>query len=167
MTRYRQSVGLLLACALVLAGCAAPPPSPEAADRPGAQEALASFLGLLASGRYEQAAGMYAGPLDSLQFFNPELDPLDGAALIGYACGQRLLQCLPVRSIIAAQEAADEGEVVQFDVEFSLEDGSLFVLGPCCGATSTEMPPVSSFAFRVRPDPAGGFAILDLPPYVP
>jgi len=108
---------------------------------------------------------MYASPLDSLHSFNPELDSQDAAALIGYACGQRLLQCLPVRSIALAE--ATPGEDVIFNVEFSLEDGSLFVLGPCCGATSTEMPPVSSFAFRVRPEPSGSYAVLDLPPYVP
>ena len=156
---------LLLTCALVLAGCAVAPTAPEAADRVGAQEALTSFLGLLAGGEYDRAATMYAGPLDSLQSFNPELDPQDAAALIGYACGQRLLQCLPVRSITPVGVA--EGDDMLFNVEFSLEDGSLFVLGPCCGATSTEMPPVSSFAFRVRAAPAGGFAVLDLPPFVP
>jgi len=156
---------LLLICGWVLAGCAAPQPTPEAADRAGAQEALASFLGLLAGGEYDQAATMYAGPLDSLHSFNPELDPQDAPALIGYACGQRLLQCLPVRSVTLAEVTS--GEDVVFNVEFSLEDGSLFVLGPCCGATSTEMPPVSSFAFRVRPEPSGSYAVLDLPPYVP
>ena len=166
MPKHRDTPRLLLlTCALVLAGCAAPPTAPEAADRVGAQEALTSFLGLLAGGEYDRAATMYAGPLDSLQSFNPQLDPRDAAALIGYACGQRLLQCLPVRSITPAGVA--EGDDMLFNVEFSLEDGSLFVLGPCCGATSTEMPPVSSFAFRVRAVPAGGFAVLDLPPFVP
>lgn len=156
---------LLFACGLALAGCAAPAPTPEAEHAARAQEALTSFLGLLADGQYDQAAAKYAGPLDSLTSFNPELDPQDAAALIGYACGQRLLQCLPVRSIAPAE--APVGEDVLFNVEFSLEDGSLFVLGPCCGATSTEMPPVSRFAFRVRPDAAGGYSVLDLPPYVP
>ena len=156
---------LLLACGWVLAGCGAPPPTPIAEDGAAAQEALTSFLGLLAGGQYDQAATMYAGPLDSLSSFNPELDPQDAAALIGYACGQRLLQCLPVRSITLAEATA--GEDMIFYVEFSLEDGSLFVLGPCCGATSTEMPPVSSFAFRVRSGPTGSYSILDLPPYVP
>jgi hypothetical protein len=56
---------------------------------------------------------------------------------------------------------------VTVDVEFSLPDGTLFVLGPCCGATETEMPPVSSFAFRVQRQPDGAYAVLDLPPYVP
>jgi hypothetical protein len=162
---HRDLACLLLTCALVLAGCAAPPPPPGAAVGAGAQEALTSFLDLLAAGAYDRAAAMYAGPLDSLQSFNPELDPQDAAALIGYACGQRLLQCLPVRSITPAQEPP--GEVLAFDVEFNLEDGSLFVLGPCCGATPTEMPPVSRFTFRVRTQATGGFAILDLPPYVP
>jgi hypothetical protein len=156
---------LLLACGWMLAGCAAQPPTPEAVDRAGAQEALASFLGLLAGGQYDQAAALYAGPLDPLRSFNPDLDPQDAAALIGYACGQRLHQCLPVRSISLA-DAPSETDVI-FNVEFSLEDGSLLVLGPCCGATSTEMPPVSSFVFHVRPGSAGGFVVLDLPPYVP
>jgi len=156
---------MLLVCGWVLAGCATPSPTPAAEDGAAAQETLSSFLGLLAGGQYEQAAKMYTGPLDSLSSFNPELDSQDAAALIGYACGQRLLQCLPVRSITLAEPPAG-GEMV-FTVEFSLEDGSLFVLGPCCGATATEMPPVSGFSFRVRPEPTGGYSVLDLPPYVP
>ena len=156
---------MLLACGWVLAACATAAPSPVVEDGAGAQETLTTFLALLAGGQYEQAATLYAGPLDSLYSFNPELDTQDTAALIGYACDQRLLQCLPVRSITLA-EANSGGDMV-FNVEFSLEDGSLFVLGPCCGATATEMPPVSSFSFRVRPGSTGRYSVLDLPPYVP
>jgi hypothetical protein len=46
-------------------------------------------------------------------------------------------------------------------------DGSLFVLGPCCGANETEMPPVSQFEYKVTRDASGQFVVMDLPPYVP
>jgi hypothetical protein len=38
----------------------------------------------------------------------------------------------------------------EFVVEFVWIDGTLFKLGPCCGATEAEMPPVWQFPFMVR-----------------
>ena len=54
-----------------------------------------------------------------------------------------------------------------FQVEFNNPDGSLFVLGPCCGATETEMPPVSQFQFTVIRNADGRFVVMNTPPYVP
>jgi hypothetical protein len=130
-----------------------------------AEETLSSFLSMLAAGDYTQAAEMYVGPLDSMQAWNPEIDAQDVGGLLGYGCESHLLQCLPVRSIVLA-ETVSGGEMM-FNVEFSLPDGTLFVRGPCCGATSTEMPDQAVFAFRVKPQTDGGFVVMDLPPYVP
>ncbi len=152
-------------CVALVAACASATPTPADEDTAAAQETLSSFLNLLAAGDYAQAAELYGGPLDSMQVWNPAIEANDVGALLGYGCESRLLQCLPVRSIALAGSGA--GGAMAFDVEFSLADGTLFVRGPCCGATSTEMPDQSAFAFRVQPKAGGGFVVLDLPPYVP
>ncbi len=54
-----------------------------------------------------------------------------------------------------------------FQVEFSNLDGSLFVLGPCCGANETEMPPVSQFEYTVSRNADHRFVVMNTPPYVP
>jgi len=37
----------------------------------------------------------------------------------------------------------------RFIVEFKYDDGTLIMLGPCCGATETDMPPKSQFPYTV------------------
>ena len=160
----------LLCLVLILGGmlaadCSSPPSSPEVADTAAAEQTLASFLGMLADGEYAEASALYGGPLDAMQIWNQEIEAGDVAGLIGYGCSSRLLQCLPVRSLTLAQ-IAPSGELV-FHVEFSLPDGTQFVRGACCGATSTEMPDQSEFPFRLQPEAGGEFIVLDLPPYVP
>ena len=156
---------VLILSGMLAAGCSSPPSSPEVADTAAAEQTLATFLGMLADGEYAEASALYGGPLDSMQVWNPEIDAGDIAGLIGYGCSSRLLQCLPVRSLTLAR-IASSGELV-FNVEFSLPDGTQFVRGACCGATSTEMPDQSEFPFRLQSNAGGEFIVLDLPPYVP
>jgi hypothetical protein len=156
---------LIAAWGVLMTACVSAAPDPAETHVAAARETLSSFLGMLAGGEYAQAAELYAGPLDSMQVWNPEIDVQDVAGLIGYGCESRLLQCLPVRSITLVEDAPS-GELV-FNVEFTRAGETLFVRGPCCGATSTEMPDQSTFAFRVQPTAGGGFVVLDLPPYVP
>ena len=59
------------------------------------------------------------------------------------------------------------GDSYIFQVEFNNPDGSLFVLGPCCGADETEMPPVSQFEYTVSRKAEGKFVVMNTPPYVP
>lgn len=166
MNRAWPLLGLWWVVAMLLpAGCARAAVDTATEDAAAAEEGLASFLDFLAEGDYTGAAELYGGPLDTLQAWNPELEPHDVAGLLRYGCESRLLQCLPVRSIALA-ERGPGGELV-FRVEFSLPDGAIFVRGPCCGATSTEMPDQSVFLFRVQPNAGGGYLVLDLPPYVP
>jgi len=165
MCRSRWLVSLAMTVgAVLLAGCARTPPGPEA-QTAAAEKSLRTFLGLLAEAKYDEASGLYGGPVEVMQVWFPDQDPQDVAGLLSRACDSRLLQCLPVRSIQPAK-AAVSGEIA-YDVEFNLPDGTLFVRGPCCGATSTEMPYESTFTFRARPEADGGFVVLDLPPYVP
>jgi hypothetical protein len=159
-------IGVLIAAwGTCVTACASATPVPAGTDAAAAGETLSLFLSMLATGGYSQAAELYAGPLGSMQAWDPEIDAQDVGGLLGYGCESRLLQCLPVRSIVLMEKGA-AGEIV-FNVEFNLPDGTLFVRGPCCGATSTEMPDQSVFAFRVQPKAGGGFVVLDLPPYVP
>jgi hypothetical protein len=162
---------LIVLVSILLAGCAAQPVTPAPATQTSlpstsqeAQDALVDFLRLLYTKNYAEAAPLYGGEYKSLQVFNTEIDPEDHAALWTWACDNRLLQCLEVRSV-AFQEL--RGDAYIFQVEFSNPDGALFVRGPCCGANETEMPPQSQFEFAVTRNAEGKFQVLNTPPYVP
>ena len=127
-------------------------------------DVLVNFLMLLHTKDYAQATPLYGGDYDSLLVFNPEIDPNDHVALWTWVCDHQLLQCLEVRSSTFQQLVGDS---YIFQVEFNNPDGSLFVLGPCCGANETEMPPVSQFEFTVARNPEGKFVVMNTPPYVP
>lgn len=125
---------------------------------------LVNFLTLLHTRNYADAVPLYGGDYEQLQVFNPQIDLADKAALWAWACDNQLLQCLEVRS---ATFKTMTGESYIFQVEFNNPDGSLFVLGPCCGANETEMPPVSQFEYTLRRNEEMRFVVLNPPPYVP
>ncbi|MBV6451662.1 MAG: hypothetical protein MHPDNHAH_02408 [Anaerolineales bacterium] len=157
----------LLIAALFLASCApqatpAPTSLPSTANE--AQEVLIQFFELLNAKQYAEADLLYGGEYEQLQVFNSSADPTDHAALWSWSCENAGLQCLKVRAVTFD---ALQGDAYIFQVEFSNADGSLFVLGPCCGADETEMPPVSQFEYHVTRNNDGKFKVMDLPPYVP
>lgn len=125
---------------------------------------LIDFLTRLHTKKYAEAAPLYGGEYEALQVFNPEIDPNDRVGLWTWVCENQLLQCLEVRS---TEFLHQEGDTYIFQVEFNNPDGSLFVLGPCCGANETEMPPVSQFEFTVIRNEDGKFVVMNTPPYVP
>ena len=129
-----------------------------------AQDVLVNFLTWLHMEKYAEAAPLFGGEYEQLQVFNTEINPEDHVALWAWACDHQLLQCLEVRSTTFDHL---EGDTYVFQVEFSNPDGSLFVLGPCCGADETEMPPMSRFEYRVARNTQGKFVVMDTPPYVP
>lgn len=162
---------LVLLFVVVLTGCAPQPVStlqPTRTSLPStpseAYEVLVDFLTLLHESNYPEAVPLFGADYEPLQVFNPEIDPSDHVALWSWACDNRLLQCLEVRSV---EFDYSSGDSYVFQVEFSNPDGSLFVRGPCCGADETEMPPVSQFQFRVSRTADGNFVVMDTPPYVP
>ena len=128
------------------------------------QDALVNFLTQLHTKNYAEAVPLYGGEYEQLYVFNPEIDPNDKVALWTWACDNQLLQCLEVRSTIFKELVGDS---YSFQVEFNNPDGSLFVLGPCCGANETETPPVSQFEFTVSRNSEGKFLVVNMPPYVP
>ena len=129
-----------------------------------ANDVLVNFLTLLHTKNYADAAPLYGGEYEQLQIFNTEIDPSDPVALWTWACDQQLLQCLEVRSVTFKEL---NGDSYVFQVEFSNPDGSLFVLGPCCGSNETDMPPVSQFEYTVSRNTDGKFVVMNTPPYVP
>ena len=129
-----------------------------------AQSVLIQFFDLLNAKQYADADLLYGGDYEQLQIFNTEADPADHAALWSWSCENAGLQCLKVRT---ATFKTLQGDTYIFQVEFNNPDGSLFVLGPCCGSDETEMPPVSQFDYHVSRNTDGKFRVMDLPPYVP
>jgi hypothetical protein len=152
---------------LLLVGCVSQPAgAPTATSLPStaaeAQAVLIQFFDRLNAKQYVEADVLYGGDYEQLQIFSP--DAADHAGLWAGACERAGLQCLSVRT---ATFKTLQGDTYLFQVEFSNADGSLFVLGPCCGTDETEMPPVSLFEYRVTRNSAGRFRVMDLPPYTP
>ncbi len=159
MIRYLHLLILLF----FVAACA-PAPAQTAPEAEKARATLMEFLTRLHTGDYAEAIPLYRGDYEALKVFNPEIEPSDHLALWSWACDNRLLQCLAVRSATLLHQ---ESDTYVFQVEFNNPDGSLFVLGPCCGADETEMPPESQFEFTVTKNAEGNFVVLNTPPYVP
>ncbi len=167
---------VLFCCLLLLTGCASPSTqAPQLTSAPEpipttltstneAQKVLIEFFDLLHSKQYSEAGILYGGDYEQLQVFNADADPADHAALWSWSCEMSGLQCLKVRNATFKEE---QGDTFIFQVEFNDSDGNLFVLGPCCGADETEMPPVSQFEYKVMKSSDGKFLVMDLPPYVP
>jgi hypothetical protein len=144
----------------------APPKVQTPTNQQLARQALAEFFEHLNAGRYQEASKFYGGSYEVLADQNPTLDPQDHAALLRSACTANGFQCLRVRSVRLQEPVASQAEF-RFLVEFSTFDGELFVRGPCCGASETDMPSQSEFSFAVVLNESGGYRVQDLPVYVP
>jgi hypothetical protein len=129
-----------------------------------ARETLIAYFDDLYTGYYEDAAARYGGDLNILIDWNADVDGSDPSALFEAACS-RQLQCLPIREITYASQVDDSR--FEFNMTFSNPDGSLFELGPCCGASETETPPVSRFDCAVEKKISGDYLVMCLPVYVP
>ena len=140
------------------------PPAPQAALGQ-ARLALTTFFTLLSEGSYAEAAPLYSGEYDTLRDNNPLLDPEDLPALLKHACEINGYQCLAARYV--AQETPISDNQFEFLVEFSNRDGSLFVRGPCCGASEEDMPSQSQFLFHIVLSCDGKYSVTELPVYVP
>lgn len=156
------ALALLLAAASVVGACTSPePPS----DQEAARETMVEFYSLLHNGEYQDAAELYGGSYEELTSKNPELDPADSPAQFRNGCTRNGFQCLEILDAEPADSAAADD--FAFNVRFQNEDGTPFVLGPCCGATATEQPPVEVFRIVVHRTADGSFRVMTLPAYVP
>ncbi len=138
-------------------------PSPQ--EMQLARQALLAYFEALNAGRYQEAAALYGGDYQVLRDMNLSLDPNDYPALFRNACTINGFVCdLKVKNFVW------ETQLSVTDFRFTLElqnpDGSLFSLGPCCGASPDEFPPLTQFDFWVK-KVDGKFLVLDLPIYVP
>ena len=158
------SIIFLVSCASQPISSTAAPPTSLPSTASEAHETLIKFFSLLNTKQYAEADTLYGGDYEQLEIFSSDADPSDHARLWANACELAGLQCLEVRT---ATFKVLQGDTYIFQVEFSNPDGSLFVLGPCCGANETEMPPVSQFEYKVTRNSNGKFVVTDLPPYVP
>ena len=161
----------ILLSIIFLIGCASRPvntPQTSPTSLPStageAQGVLIKFFDLLHSKQYVEADALYGGDYEQLKVFSADVDPADHAKLWSNACELAGLQCLKIR---AATFKLLQGDTYIFQVEFSNPDGSLFALGPCCGANETEMPPVSQFEYTVSRNAEHRYVVMDPPPYVP
>jgi hypothetical protein len=103
------------------------------------------------------------GTYDILRDWNPTIAQDDYATLFKNGCAMNGLKCLSIRTIVREEQVSPE---FRFTVEFMNDDGTLFVRGPCCSATETELPPQTQFAYAVKKI-EDRFLVQDLPVYVP
>ncbi|HSG42367.1 MAG TPA: hypothetical protein VLA72_04350 [Anaerolineales bacterium] len=136
-----------------------------AANDGSAHDILVKFFDVLHAGRYEEAVSLYGGDYRLMIDQNPDIDPADQAALMKNACTHNGYQCLKIK--LAGIEYKPSPDEYVFGVQFQNEDGTVFLLGPCCGASETEQPPISFFEIRVLKNAEGEFRVLDMPPYMP
>jgi hypothetical protein len=137
--------------------------APDDAQR--AQGTLEDFFTALHDEQYDRAAGLFGGLYDYLSSWNPAQDPRDLAALLRLGCTVNGLQCLRAGSIeLDRQVSAFE---YRFKVEFENEDGSLFEMGPCCGADQSTFTPVTQFPYTVIKVAEGEFRVQELPVSLP
>jgi hypothetical protein len=106
--------------------------TPALAGAESARQTLVAFFDHLNKGEYAAADACYSGDYETLTDWNPNINPADHAALWQHGCRINGLQCLMVRSV-TLKDHLDNTYI--FSVEFDNPDGSLFVRGPCCGAT--------------------------------
>jgi len=134
-----------------------------ASDLDMARHTLLTFFTLLHDGHFAEAVPLYGGDYETLRIQNPDVAPDDYAGLWRAACG-RQSPCLLVSRIV--EEKIGAQNEFEFVVEFVWQDGTLFKLGPCCGATEAEMPPVWQFPYTVKKID-GVFKIMEGPVYIP
>ncbi len=139
------------------------------APRPASpRDALVAFFAAISNGDYRTAGSLYGYGVNEAQELvdivlgwrdgDPawRADPNDFAAVLEKVCTGGFL-CLPLRSIVS--ETRISPTETEFVVELTGPDGELFVLGPCCGATETEMPPRRQFTYMVTRDETGSYRV--------
>jgi hypothetical protein len=133
-------------------------------DLKSAREALIAFFSLLHAQRYSEATNYYGGTYDTLRDWNPVVARDDHATLFRKGCTMNGLRCLKIRAIMREEQVSPTE--FRFMVEFMNDDGTVFMCGPCCGATETEMPPQAQFSLTVKKVDSR-FLVQDLPVYAP
>lgn len=167
--KQRTYFSLLIALMLFLMSCAPEqgklPPTAAPGDDERARHVLVDFLQSLHDGQYDKAAQLYGGTYQTMIDHNPSINPNDHSALLRNACAINGAQCLLVKS--AGMDTIVSETQFVFNVELLNADGTLFVLGPCCGGNETDFPPQSAFHFMVLKVDKDRYVAKDMPPYAP
>lgn len=139
--------------------------TPNPQDIQSARQALLDYFDALNARDYPKAVALYGGDYQVLRDMNPLLEPDDYIGLFKNACTINGFVCdLKVRNLV--WEIQLSGADFRFTLELENPDGSLFSLGPCCGGSPEEFPPLTQFDFRVK-KVEGKFLVQDLPVYIP
>lgn len=134
-------------------------------DLQTARQALTDYLTALSQGRYADASALYGGDYKLLRQNNPDIAKKDLAALFEAACTKNGYICtLTIKNEVSAAQISETQ--FRFSIEMQAQDGSLFALGPCCGADPQKEPPVTQFDFIVA-NVKGKMLVLSLPVYTP
>jgi len=129
-----------------------------------AELTLVHYFDLLNNKEYTKATIYNGHGYETLQNWNPDLNPTNYPELIKYGCENNGWQCLKIRQIIS-KEKINPNEF-KFVVQFLNNDNTLFERGPCCGSTEVEMPTENKFEFIVKIID-GIFKIATSPVYIP
>lgn len=160
---------LTITLVFFLVSCTTQPselPSTETlSDDQLALHVLVDFLESLHDGKYDEAAQLHGGTYEFMIDHNPGIDPNDHTALLQNACTINGAQCLQVKTAGLDKKVTNKEFV--FKVDLLNADGTLFVLGPCCGGNETEFPPQSIFYFTVVKVDKDKFIVMNMPPYAP
>jgi hypothetical protein len=160
---------LLITLTLLLMSCAPQqgklPSTETLSDDQLALHVLVSFLNSLHNGKYDNAAQLYGGTFETMIDQNPGVNPNDHSALLRNACTINGTQCLQVKSAVLDKTVSETKFV--FKVDFLKADGTIFVLGPCCGGNETDSPSRSVFELSVMKVDKNKFVVMDMPPYSP
>ena len=138
--------------------------TPKSRDISTPDKALITFFDHLTEENYTAASSLFAWSdpqaRQGVRVFSAPEDE-DGAMVLKRYC-QSTATCLKAE-VLKVNEVQNGWELT---TQFHHPDGSLFVLGPCCGATEEEMPPQDIFTFLVR-SMDGELKVATPPVYVP
>jgi len=171
MKKMAMFSAILLSVAIffILSGCgrtAVNQSTPKINDVNVAQNTLLAFFDFLKDEKFDKAVELFEPVgLDSwewLENFSPDEERKNRALVLKNYC-RATGTCLQAR--VLSVEKNNENEFIA-SVEFIHNNGEIFILGPCCGSTEEEMPPMQKFDFRIHKKD-NLFKVSTPPIYVP
>ncbi|MBU1118883.1 hypothetical protein KKH43_03310 [Patescibacteria group bacterium] len=130
-----------------------------------ARDALVNFFNQAHEGYYEEAWERFDPDKKDYELMESMSAPeerSDKVRVLQNFC-EKLETCLEVRIVNSRKVSSDE---YIFDIQFINDDGSIYVLGPCCAETEETMPSEDQFAYQVKKKD-GQFKVISTPLYHP
>lgn len=114
------------------------------------KDVLVDFFYALSKKDYEKADSLFNFSDENVEFLSTFVDPVQDVPLLENYCNV-MGTCLPIGSIQDGDPAFNNSSPNKkyYVVTFINNDGSDFVLGPCCGASESEMPSKTEFTYEV------------------